>query len=184
MQFGMASALETLCGQAFGAGQLKKLSSYTYGAIITLLLVCIPLSVLWIFVDEILILLHQDHQVSHEAGKYSILLIPALFPYAILQPLTRFLQSQSLILPLLLSSIGTLLFHVLICWIFVFKLDFGAGGAALAIGVSYWVNVALLVLYIVFSPECAETRGSWSLEAFKSIKEFFPLAVPSALMVW
>ncbi|KAG5528045.1 hypothetical protein RHGRI_028846 [Rhododendron griersonianum] len=44
--FGMAGALETLCGQAYGAEQYRKLGTYTYGAILSLILVCLPISLL------------------------------------------------------------------------------------------------------------------------------------------
>ncbi|GAY43835.1 hypothetical protein CUMW_077640 [Citrus unshiu] len=33
-QFGFASALETLCGQAYGAEQYQKIGTYTYPAIV------------------------------------------------------------------------------------------------------------------------------------------------------
>ncbi|KAL8144838.1 hypothetical protein AgCh_003161 [Apium graveolens] len=181
--FGMASALETLCGQAHGAKQHKKLSLYTYGAIISLLLICIPVAILWIFMEKFLILIHQDHLISHEAGKFSIRLIPALFPYAILQPLIRYLQSQYLILPLLVSSIATLAFHVPVCWAFVFKFNMGSDGAALAIGLSYWFNAIFLGLYAMYSPKCAATRAPFSMEVFSTIKDFLRLGIPSALMV-
>ncbi|KAG5528007.1 hypothetical protein RHGRI_028813 [Rhododendron griersonianum] len=89
--FGMAGALETLCGQAYGAEQYRKLGTYTYGAILSLILVCLPISLLWIFMDKLLVFFGQDPIVSMEAGKYAIWLIPSLFPYAILEsmvPLT------------------------------------------------------------------------------------------------
>ncbi|KAF3956937.1 hypothetical protein CMV_018001 [Castanea mollissima] len=76
---GMAGGLETLCGQAYGAEQFQKLGTYTYTAIISLVLVCPPVCVLWIFMDKILILLGQDPTISLEACKYSMWLIPALF---------------------------------------------------------------------------------------------------------
>ncbi|KAJ8558358.1 hypothetical protein K7X08_005124 [Anisodus acutangulus] len=181
---GMASALETLCGQAYGAEQYKKLGIYTTGAMISLLLVCIPISILWIFVDKILIFMHQDPLISIEAGKYSIWLLISIFPFAILQVLVRYLQTQSLILPMVMSSVATLCFHVPICWLFVFKLDFGSGGAAFAIGLSYWFNVLLLGLYAKYSSSCEKSRLCFSSsEVFASIKEFFPLAIPSACMI-
>ncbi|KAG5528013.1 hypothetical protein RHGRI_028819 [Rhododendron griersonianum] len=83
----MAGALETLCGQAYGAEQYKKLGIYTYAAIVSLLLVCLPVSVLWIFLDKLLLVLGQDPLISQRAGKYAIWLNPALFPYANLQSL-------------------------------------------------------------------------------------------------
>ncbi|WOH05837.1 hypothetical protein DCAR_0625258 [Daucus carota subsp. sativus] len=181
--FGMASALETLCGQAYGAKQHKKLSHYTYGAIISLLIICIPIGILWIFMEKLLVLMKQDPLISHEAGKYSIRMIPALFPYAILQPLVRYLQSQYLILPLLTSSVATLLFHVPVCWAFVFKFNMGSDGAAYAMGLSYWFNAIFLGLYAMYSPKCADTRAPLSWEIFGTIKDFFRFGIPSALMV-
>ncbi|KAL8144831.1 hypothetical protein AgCh_003154 [Apium graveolens] len=181
--YGMASALETLCGQAYGAKQHKKLSKYTYGAIISLLLLCIPVAISWTFMEKLLILLHQDPLISHQAGKFSIWSIPALFPYAILQLLIRYLQSQYLILPLLVSSVATLAFHVPVCWALVFKFHMGSNGAALAIGLSYWFNVVILGLYAMYSPNCAETRAPFSMEVFSTIKEFFQIGIPSALMI-
>ncbi|KAK1353817.1 Protein DETOXIFICATION [Heracleum sosnowskyi] len=181
--YGVASALETLCGQAYGAKQHKKLSAYTYGAMISLLLLCIPIAILWIFMEKLLILIHQDPLIAHEAGKFSIRTIPALFPYAILQPLVRYLQSQSLVLPLLASSVATLAFHIPVCWAFVFKFHMGSNGAALAIGLSYWFNAIFLGLYAMYSPKCAETRAPFTMEAFSTIKVFLRIGIPSALMV-
>ncbi|KAM7520289.1 hypothetical protein LguiB_019251 [Lonicera macranthoides] len=181
---GMACALETLCGQAYGAEQYQKLAIYAYAGGISLILVCIPVSFLWIFMDKLLILIGQDPLIAAEAGKFSIWLIPALFPYAILQLLVRYLQTQSLILPMLLSSIAALCFHVPICWAFVFKLELGNAGAALAIGLSYWLNVIVLVLYVKYSSACERTRVSFSSkDVFQSMGEFFRFAIPSAVMV-
>ncbi|KAI8534483.1 hypothetical protein RHMOL_Rhmol10G0093400 [Rhododendron molle] len=181
--FGMAGALETLCGQAYGAEQYKKLGIYTYAAIVSLFLVCLPVSVLWIFLDKLLLLLGQDPLISQRAGKYAIWLIPALFPYAILQSLVRYLQTQSLILPMLLCSVATLFFHIPLCWVLVFKLRMGNSGAALAIGLSYWLNVILLGFYLKYSSSVERTRTSFSRDVFLIIGEFIRFAVPSAIMV-
>ncbi|KAG5528017.1 hypothetical protein RHGRI_028823 [Rhododendron griersonianum] len=179
----MAGALETLCGQAYGAEQYKKLGIYTYAAIVSLLLVCLPVSVLWIFLDKLLLLLGQDPLISQRAGKYAIWLIPALFPYVILQSLVRYLQTQSLILAMLLCSVATLFFHIPLCWVLVFKLKMGNSGAALAIGLSYWLNAILLGFYLKYSSSVERTRTSFSRDVFLSIGEFVRFAVSSAIMV-
>ncbi|KAJ8550058.1 hypothetical protein K7X08_033765 [Anisodus acutangulus] len=181
--FGMSSALETLCGQAYGAGQYRKLGTFTYSAIISLFLVCIPVSLLWIFTDKLLILMGQDPSIATDAGKYTIWLIPTLFPYAILQSLVRYLQAQSLILPMLLSAVVSLCFQVPICWAFVFKLNLGNAGAALSIGLAYWLNVILLMLYVKYSSACEKTRASFSRDVFLTIGDFFRFAIPSTVMV-
>ncbi|KAG0519131.1 hypothetical protein BDA96_09G237500 [Sorghum bicolor] len=180
---GMASGLETLCGQAYGAKQYDKLGMHTYRAIVTLIVVSIPISLLWAFIGKLLMLIGQDPLISKEAGRYIAWLIPGLFAYAISQPLTKFLQSQSLIIPMLWSSIATLLLHIPICWLLVFKTSLGYIGASLAISLSYWLNVIMLAAYIRYSNSCKETRSPPTVEAFKGVGVFLRLALPSALML-
>lgn len=180
----MASALETLCGQAFGAEQYKKLGVYNNASIICLLLVCLPLSLLWIFMENLLIFMGQDPSISHVAGRYAIWLIPALFGYAILQSLIRYLQTQSLIVPMVWSSVAALFFHIPVCWALVFKAELGAVGAAVAIGLCYWFNVILLLLYVKYSSTCKKTRAPFDKDILLSMREFFRFAVPSTVMVW
>lgn len=180
---GLAGGLETLCGQAYGAGQYKKFGSYTYGAMISLIPICLPVSVLWIFMDRILIAIGIDSDISIVARKYAICLVPALFANAILIPLLRYFQCQSMVLPMLLSNCATVCIHVPLCWALVYKWELGYIGAALAIGLSYWLNVFFLALYMAFSSSCEKTRGLYLDDIFSSIKEFLHIALPSAAMV-
>ncbi|XVE60713.1 hypothetical protein DITRI_Ditri05aG0150300 [Diplodiscus trichospermus] len=181
--FGMSGALETLCGQAYGAEQYEKLGTYTYCAIVNLILVCFPISILWVFTEKILILIGQDPSISHVASKYALSLIPSLFVYAILQSLVRYFQTQSLILPMLFTSLAALCFHIPLCWTLVFKSGLGTIGAALSIGLSNWLNVILIGFYMRYSSKCDKTRASFSKQVFKSTRVFFRFAIPSAAMV-
>ncbi|KAK7343447.1 hypothetical protein VNO77_12197 [Canavalia gladiata] len=180
---GMASGLETICGQAFGAQQYQRIGMQTYTAIFSLILVCIPLSLLWINMEKILVFIGQDPLISHEAGKFIIWLLPALFAYAILQPLVRYFQMQSLLFPMFASSCVTLCIHVPLCWALVFKTRLSNVGGALAVSISIWSNVIFLGLYMRYSSACAQTRAPISMELFKGISEFFRFAIPSAVMV-
>lgn len=183
--FGMSSALETLCGQAYGAEQYQKFSIQIHTGIFCLVLVCLPLSLVWIFMGKLLVLMGQDPEISLEAGRFATCLIPALFAYGTLQPLVRYFQTQSLVFPLLVSSLVTIIFHLALCWTLVFHSSFRNLGAAIAIGLSYWLNVILLALYMKYSPDCAKTktRVRISMELFPGVREFFSFAVPSAVMI-
>ncbi|PON77480.1 Multi antimicrobial extrusion protein [Parasponia andersonii] len=181
-QVGMAGALESLCGQAYGAGQYQKLGIYTYCSVISLSLVCFAVSLLWIFEEKFLILIGQDPSVSKIAGKYSILLIPALLAYSIVQSLIRYLNTQGLTLATLLSSFAILCLHIPVCWALVYKFESGITGAALSVGLSHWLNVIMLLTYIKYSSACERTRVTFSLEALQSIREFFRFGVPAAVM--
>ncbi|XP_051117807.1 protein DETOXIFICATION 14-like [Andrographis paniculata] len=180
---GMASALETLCGQAYGAENYHKVGIFTYGAVLWLFLACLPISLLWVYTEKLLILIGQDPMISKEAGIFSIWLIPTLVPYAILQPMTRYLQIQSLIMPMVWSSILSLVIHLPLSWVFIFTLKLGSPGAAIVLCFSYWLNVIVLGIYIKWSPSCKKTHASFSKDIFLTFGEFFCFAIPSALMV-
>lgn len=184
LQLGMAGALETLCGQTFGAEEYGKLGNYTCCAILTLTVVCFPISLVWIFTDKILMFFSQDPGMSHVAREYCIYLIPALFGYALLQALIRYFQTQGMIFPMVFSSVSALFLHIPICWILVFKLGLGHIGAALAIGISYWLNVIWLWVYIKYSPSCEKTKIVFSTHALHNLPEFCKYAIPSGLMFW
>eukprot|EP00249_Psilotum_nudum_P012259 c23676_g1_i1 orf=1-849(-) len=180
---GLASALETLCGQAYGAKQYHLLGLFLQRAILILTLVSIPLACLWANVEKILLVMGQKPDISEKAGEYAIWLIPNLFAFAALQPLMKFLQAQSLVIAMVVCSSIAIAVHIPICWLIVFRTNLGNRGAALATSISNWINVVLLLLYLKYSPACekALTRLSW--EVFRGWKVFFKLAIPSAAMV-
>ncbi|KAI4357719.1 hypothetical protein L6164_001651 [Bauhinia variegata] len=180
---GMACGLETICGQAYGAKQYEKFGMQTYTAMFSLILVCIPLCFIWTNIENILLFIGQDPLISHEAGKFFLWLVPGLFAYAILQPLVRYFQMQSLVAPMLISSCATLCLHIPLCWALVFKSGLYNAGGAIAISISNWLNVIFLGLYMRYSSSCAKTRVPVSMEMFKGIGEFFRFAVPSAVMI-
>ncbi|KAK4260740.1 hypothetical protein QN277_003818 [Acacia crassicarpa] len=180
---GLATGLETLCGQAYGAEQYQKLGMLTHTAIFSLILVSLPLSLIWINIENILVFIGQDPLISHEAAKFIIWLVPALFGFAVLLPLFKYYQMQSLVLPMLISSLVSLVLHVPLCWVLVFKSGLHALGAALAISISIWENVIILWLYMRFSSSCAKTRAPISMDLFNAVGVFFRFAVPSAVMI-
>ncbi|KAK7320154.1 hypothetical protein RJT34_04888 [Clitoria ternatea] len=180
---GMASALDTLCGQSYGAMQHRMLGIYTQRAMFVLMIVSIPLAIVWANTESILIFLGQDTEISAEAGKYAQLMIPCLFADSLIQCLNRFLQNQNIVFPMVFSCAVTTLVHLVVCWIMVFKVGLGSSGAAIANSISFWVNVLILTLYVKFSPSCAKTWTGFSKEALHNIPSFLRIAIPSAFMV-
>ncbi|KAF2294437.1 hypothetical protein GH714_011344 [Hevea brasiliensis] len=95
VMLGMGSALETLCGQVVGAGQLNMLGIYMQRSWIITGVTALVLTPFYVFASPLLKLLRQDKDISRLAGKYSIWVIPQLFAYAINYPIQKFLQAQS-----------------------------------------------------------------------------------------
>ncbi|KAK2422347.1 protein DETOXIFICATION [Trifolium repens] len=182
---GMASALDTLCGQSYGAKQYRMLGVHMQRAMFILMIVAIPLAIIWANTRSILIFLGQDPEISREAGNYATFMVPCLFAYGLLQCLNRFLQTQNIVFPMMFSSAVTTLLHLPLCWIMVYKSGLGSRGAAIANSISYWINVTILSLYVKFSPSCKKTWNGFSKEALalNNIPIFLKLAIPSAVMV-
>ncbi|KAK1373865.1 Protein DETOXIFICATION [Heracleum sosnowskyi] len=179
LMLGMGSALETFCGQAYGAKEYHMLGVHMQRA----MLVRIPISILWSFTSDIFTFLGQDPEISVQSGIYARWLIPAIFAYGLLQCQFRFLQTQNNINPLVVSTGFTCLVHLVICWTLVFRFGFGSRGAAISSGISYWVNVLILGMYIKFSPTCEKTWKGCSMEGVKNLSCFLSLGIPSSLML-
>ncbi|KAL2254715.1 protein DETOXIFICATION 33 isoform X1 [Sesamum indicum] len=182
IMLGMGSALETLCGQAVGAGQDEMLGVYLQRSFIITTVTALLLLPLYIFTSPILTLLRQDKKISELAAKYALWVIPQLFAYALNFPVQKFLQAQSRIWVMTTISIVVLGFHVLLNWIVVIKLEKGLLGAAIAENVSWWIVVLAQLAYVV-SGCFPESWTGFSLLAFKSLASFVKLSLSSALML-
>ncbi|OMO61889.1 Multi antimicrobial extrusion protein [Corchorus capsularis] len=87
---GLSGALETLCGQGFGARKYRLLGIYLQASCIISFLFSVIISILWFFTEPILVLLHQDPAISKTAALYMKYLIPGLFAYGFVQNILSF----------------------------------------------------------------------------------------------
>ncbi|MFQ6669036.1 hypothetical protein Gotur_034439 [Gossypium turneri] len=180
---GLSGALETLCGQGFGAKMYKMLGIYLQASCIISFFFSIIISVLWSFTEPILVLLHQDPEISRAAAVYMKFLIPGLFAYGFLQNILRFLQTQSIVIPLVVFSIVPLGIHFGIVYSLVNKTSLGYKGAPMAASISIWISFLLLALYVLFANKFQNTWTGFSFESFRYIIRNSKLALPSAAMI-
>ncbi|XP_058081015.1 protein DETOXIFICATION 33-like [Magnolia sinica] len=179
---GMGSAVETLCGQAVGAGQIHMLGIYLQRSWILTGLTALALTPVYIFTSPILKFLHQSDEISEVAGRFCIWVIPQLFAYAMNFPLQKFFQSQTRVWVMAAIAAAALALHVLLNWLLVTKLEYGLAGAAIAGNISWWViNLAQLV-YLV-SGYFPNAWTGFSLLALRSLTAFVKLSLASAIML-
>ncbi|KAL5797861.1 hypothetical protein ACOSQ2_002681 [Xanthoceras sorbifolium] len=183
LMLGMGSAVETLCGQAYGAHKYSMLGVYMQRSTILLTLTGIVLTLIYIFSKPILILLGQSEEIASAAAYFVYGLIPQIFAYAINFPIQKFLQAQSIVSPSAYISAATLGIHVLLSWLAVYKLGLGLLGASLILSLSWWIIVVAQFLYIVMSEKCKYTWDGFSVQAFSGLTSFFKLSAASAVML-
>uniref|UniRef100_M8BPL7 Protein DETOXIFICATION n=1 Tax=Aegilops tauschii TaxID=37682 RepID=M8BPL7_AEGTA len=178
----MASALETLCGQAFGAKKHHMLGIYLQRSWIVLFLFALALTPTYVFTEDLLLLLGQTPELSRLAGKMSVWLIPQHFAMAMLLPLTRFLQSQLKNWVTAATAGATLALHVLVTYLLVTRFHLGYAGVVVAADVAWWVVVLGQFFYVV----CGGCPLSWrgfSVEAFADFWDFIKLSTASGVML-
>ncbi|KAI3899762.1 hypothetical protein MKW92_053128 [Papaver armeniacum] len=179
---GMASALETLCGQAYGAKRYHMLGIYLQRSCVVLISCAILLLPLYIFTTPIFKLLGQPDDLAELSGILAIWLIPLHFALALMFPLQRFLQSQLKTQMIAWLCLAVLVFHLFLSWLVVYKLGFGVIGAAATSNISWWIIDLVLFSYIV-GGGCPETWTGFSVEAFSGLWEFFKLSAASGVML-
>ncbi|PPD95808.1 hypothetical protein GOBAR_DD07168 [Gossypium barbadense] len=179
---GMASALETLCGQAFGAKKYYMLGVYMQRSWIVLFLCCILLLPLYLFASPALKLLGQPQDVAKLSGIVSMWMIPLHFSFAFQFPLQRFLQSQLKNMVIAWVSLVALLVHIFISWVFVYRLQLGVVGTVVTLNFSWWILVLGLFAYIVCGG-CPLTWTGFTIEAFSGLWEFIKLSAASGVML-
>ena len=131
----MGSALETLCGLAYGAGNIKMLGIYLQRSWIVLHTTALALTFTYIFGATILRMLGQTPTIATAAGAFAIWMIPQLFAYATVIPIAKFLQAQSNIMPMAYIAVVAVVGHVFLSWLLMLKLGWGLAGAAVVLHV-------------------------------------------------
>lgn len=179
----MGSALETLCGQAFGAKQLHMLGVYMQRSWVILGITCICMLPIYIFATPILKLFGQNEDIAELAGTFALYMIPQLFAYGLNFPLQKFLQAQSKVLAMAWVSGVALLLHIFLSWLLITQWDLGLFGAAVSLNLA-WVVVVLGQFAYIAMGNCPGAWTGFSWGAFKDLGAFARLSIASAIMLW
>lgn len=180
----MASAVQTVCGQAYGARRLPAMGIICQRAIILHLGAAFLLTFPYWFCGSALRAMGQSGSIAEQSEIFARGLIPQLYALAVSCPMQRFLQAQNIVNPLAYMSIAVFLVHILLSYVVVYVLGYGLVGASLMLSFSWWLLAVMNGLYIVLSPSCRETWTGLSFQAFNGMWPYFKLTVVSAVMLW
>uniref|UniRef100_A0A804LF08 Protein DETOXIFICATION n=1 Tax=Zea mays TaxID=4577 RepID=A0A804LF08_MAIZE len=159
LMLGMASALETLCGQAFGAKKFHMMGVYMQRSWIVLFMCAVLLLPMYFFAEDVLLLTGQPPELAAMAGKCQM----------------RNSANAA-------AAAAALCVHLLASWLLVSRLRFGLAGIALTLNFSWWATGAMLFAYVACGG-CPDTWHGFSLEAFAGMWEFVKLSSASGVML-
>uniref|UniRef100_A0A5F8HAX1 Multidrug and toxin extrusion protein n=1 Tax=Monodelphis domestica TaxID=13616 RepID=A0A5F8HAX1_MONDO len=156
---GLASACDTLVSQTFGAKNLKRIGIILQRAILILLLCCFPCWAIFINIERILLFAKQDPEVSKLAQVYVMIFLPSLPAAFLYQLQTRYLRSQGITLPQVITGIAANIINVGMNALFLYALNLGVVGSAWANTTSQFTQACLLFLYVWWKKIHVETWG-------------------------
>ncbi|XP_059647266.1 protein DETOXIFICATION 24-like isoform X1 [Cornus florida] len=180
--FGMSSATETLCGQAFGAGQYHMLGIYLQRSWIIDLTAATLLVPFFVFSGPIFRLLGQDEDIAEDIENISLWFIPILYYFVFSLTIQKYLQGQ--LKNRIVGWLGAASFviHVFLSWLFVIKWNWGVPGAMSAMNISCWLMVVGEFAY-VFGGWCSETWRGFTKAAFIDLLPVIKLSISSGVMI-
>lgn len=180
---GMATCLDTLCPQAFGAKKYHLVGIYLQRCIILCFIMAIPVITLYWFSGSILKHVVPSEELALLAQTYLRTLSFGLPGYILFETGKRFLQAQG-------NFTGgqyTLLFcapvNALVNYFFVFKLEMGFIGAPIAVALNYWLMASLLLSYVFFIDGKQCWYGFQFKQCFKGWNTMISLALPGIVMI-
>lgn len=169
---GGMSGLNTLCAQAFGAGNYQRLGVLLQRAILMCLLLLIPIGLSWWFVTAwVLALIGIDPaqaELSASFAKVYLLVMPAMLT---VQAIQTFFRAQRIVKPITLLSVVGAVCNVPIVYFCIER--FGFLGAPLAQALGAWLLLLLYALYFGCTGLHKRCWGGWTVEA---LQDWGPLA--------
>lgn len=182
--FGLATAMDTLCSQAFGAKRTKLMGVYLQTGILVLGIAFIGVFFANYYCTRILLLLKQPPRVAELAGDFAKCMLPGIPFLYLYELLKKILQAQNIANPMLVVAILSNIVNVAVGYQLVYYSDYGYLGAAIARTVSNISFPLLLMPYLYFS---GITSSFWNgvdlKKAWKGVGEFVSLGVSGMLMM-
>ncbi|XP_010499856.1 PREDICTED: protein DETOXIFICATION 21-like [Camelina sativa] len=179
---GMASALETLCGQAYGAKQNHMLGIYLQRSWIVLTGCTICLIPIFIFSGPVLLALGQEERIVRVAQIIALWLIGINFSFVPTFTCQMFLQAQSRNKIIAYVAAVSLGLHGFFSWLLVVHFEFGITGAMISTLVAYWFPNIVQLLYVTCGG-CKDTWRGFTILAFKDLWPVFKLSLASGGML-
>lgn len=180
---GIATALDTLCAQSFGANQPHLVGLHLQRCMLLLILCLVPIAAVWFSSEQIFLALHQTPEVARLASMYLKILFIGAPGYIGFEALKRFTASQGNFRVSTYAVCLSAPANAILNYVLVWHPDIGIGfaGAPLAMSICYWLSFLLMIGFVKYG----KSRHAWhgfQRAAFTNWGPMLKLALPGCLM--
>ncbi|KAK6534954.1 hypothetical protein TWF281_006254 [Arthrobotrys megalospora] len=180
---GGTTALDTLASSSFtGSKNKTDLGVLLQRSFVVLGALYVPLAATWWFTGPFFELLGQEDYIVQDGPAFLRWLIPGGLGYVYFECVKKYLQAQGIMRAGTYVVMITVPVNVLLNYLFIYTLDFGVNGAAMATSITYWLSFFLLCLYSKYIAGY-ESWGGWTTACFNNMTTFLRLAILGTVMV-
>ncbi|PIA16475.1 MATE efflux family protein [Coemansia reversa NRRL 1564] len=183
--FGLTGALESFCGAAFTASSDKtRVGFHMQRGLVAVTLQLIPAAIMFTFIEPLLILAGQTHEISTLCGQYLRIWLLGSWPMMVFDCLRRFVQAQGIMQASTWVIAMVMPIHAINSYLLVWSSRLGLGfvGAPFTIVITNWLMFLGMLIYTANST-ARLAWGGFSWKCLDGIWEFYRLAIPSAAML-
>ncbi|KAM9992667.1 hypothetical protein ACTFIY_010104 [Dictyostelium cf. discoideum] len=187
---GTFNAMDTYISQAFGAKNYKLIGSTIQRATTTAVIFSFFITIIWFVTEPILILIHQDPDVSKLAQRYILGMIPGLWFSGALSVLQKYLQGQGIMNPSIVCGIILNISNAIFNFILVHGLTDSGGigviGSSISTSISKGIATGLLILWIYKFKLHKDTWFGFSIPeliGWNGLKDYLRLAIPAGFQM-
>ncbi len=182
---GFLTATDTFLSQCFGANQLNKYAMWTGNSLIITVLMTIVVSGAMTLCAPCMKLIGQDPDLADDAGEFSLRLIPGLLPFYWFKVLTKYLQTQNILVPGIWVGIIANVINALLNWGLIYAAGWGFVGAPWATSLTRLAEFLLLILYMVMKKK--SLKDTWPVLSrvnmtYSVLKPYWELAIFGAFI--
>ncbi|KAF4138864.1 MatE [Phytophthora infestans] len=158
--FGLSSALDTLCSQAYGAKRYDKIGVYFQAGVLVLAAVFGPIFLLNWYTESVVVSLGQDEEISKLAQTFSRWMLVGM-PFVVLYKLVRkVLQAQNIMKTLVtIATIGNVV-NIITGYVLAYHTPMGFDGRLVEISGKYY-SASTINSILLLPPRSLESVVEW-----------------------
>lgn len=181
---GIATSLDTLCPQAYGAGRYYSVGIHFQRCVLFSFIIFLPFALFWFFSEPILFLVVPEKELIALTSQFLRVLIFGAPAYILFENLKRFLQAQGIFDAGIYVLTICAPLNIFVSYTLVWNKYIGIGfiGSAVAVVINFWLMFILLLLYTIYI-DGKKCWGGFSKKAFTHWKDLGHLAFSGIIML-